>query len=592
MKAPTPESDSAHEAGFTFGEFRLEPDGTLLREDVQVHLPAKELAALRLLLQHAGQIVTPEQLRKALWSGVHVTADSVPRCISSLRARLEADECIQTVYKQGYRLTWAVERYGGAATKDLPRLAIVPFGCGPNVPEHLGHAVAEEATARLTALTPPVFAMVARDSVFTLAKKQSALQVGETLKADLVLTGTVQALPAHFRLRAEMVRVKDGTQTWVEDVLVARERAGGLEGELVERLVFRAGGSRAQTGAGEDVAVNAQAYDLFLRGRYEWQSLERQRMQEGIRHLRRAAELDGGLAQARVELVRACVAQELFGYMTPRVAADEVRSVAAGFAEGSAEREAALPALGWMAFHVDRDVAAALGYFEAAARTAPDSWRSRLGALFAAGRHRFDESAELLLEALEADPCSAWVNGALAWTYHLGGRAAESRAQIERCLELCPDHTAARLWGGMILAYQGETRWAVELTSELARHAPQFDMAMAAHAYALARAGEREKAEEWLERLEWLGHERYVMRSFAAAAWLAAGNREQAIAELKAADEDRCPWFLQLLADPRLEALEGDAEFAAMRARAEAMESGAERAEAGAPAGAEAADCA
>jgi TolB-like protein len=82
--------------------------------------------------------------------------------------------------------------------------------------------------------------VLARDSVFTLAARGlTAQQVGETLKADLVLTGTLRNLPAHFRLRAEMIRVEDGTQLWVEDVLVPQSRIAGLESELIERLVFR-----------------------------------------------------------------------------------------------------------------------------------------------------------------------------------------------------------------------------------------------------------------------------------------------------------------------------------------------------------------
>ena len=66
-----------------------------------------------------------------------------------------------------------------------------------------------------------------------------AQQIGETLKADLVLTGSLRALPAHFRLRAEMILVQDGTQIWVEDLLVDRSRFAGLESELVNRLTFR-----------------------------------------------------------------------------------------------------------------------------------------------------------------------------------------------------------------------------------------------------------------------------------------------------------------------------------------------------------------
>src|SRR5689334_6864395 len=98
------------DSGFTFGNLRLEPDGTLLRGEESIHLAPKELAALRVLLTHPGHIVTPAQLKQSLWPDVHVTADSVPRCISSLRARLGSEANIRTIYKRGYRFESAVHR--------------------------------------------------------------------------------------------------------------------------------------------------------------------------------------------------------------------------------------------------------------------------------------------------------------------------------------------------------------------------------------------------------------------------------------------------------------------------------------------------
>ena len=148
---------------FSFGEFRLEADGTLLRGDAVVHLPPRELAALRFLAAHAGQIVTPLQLREALWGDVHVTEDSVPRCVSSLRARLGPEDCIQTVYKRGYRFSAEVRRHDSQTADGLPRLAVLPFENGFNIPEHLGQAIAEEAIARLTAAPRPIASMLARD---------------------------------------------------------------------------------------------------------------------------------------------------------------------------------------------------------------------------------------------------------------------------------------------------------------------------------------------------------------------------------------------------------------------------------------------
>src|ERR1700678_1584844 len=87
--------NGAEESALVFAGFRLNPDGSLFRGETLLHLPPRELSALRMLLANAGQIVTPSQLKQALWGDIHVTADSVPKCLSSLRTRLQPDNCIQ-----------------------------------------------------------------------------------------------------------------------------------------------------------------------------------------------------------------------------------------------------------------------------------------------------------------------------------------------------------------------------------------------------------------------------------------------------------------------------------------------------------------
>ncbi len=228
------------EPAFTFGELRLEPDGSLFRADEAIHLPPRELAALRILLKQAGRIVTPAQLKEALWGDVHVTPDSLLRCISSLRARLGPEDWIETFYKRGYRISAAVRRIDRRTAHELPRLALVPFACGVNVPAHLGQSLAEETTALLTARGAGMFNVLARDSVFTLASRGlTAQQIGESLRADFVLAGTLRCLPLHLRLRAEMGRVVEGTQIWVEDLLVHRDKINRIPLELLLRVAHR-----------------------------------------------------------------------------------------------------------------------------------------------------------------------------------------------------------------------------------------------------------------------------------------------------------------------------------------------------------------
>ncbi len=255
-------SSASLQPAFAFADFRLDPDGTLYRGESIVHLAPKELAALRLLMESAGRVVTAAQIKQGLWGEVHVTGDSVLHCISSLRARLGPEERILTVYKRGYRFTAPVRRVPAEESR-LPRVAVVPFDCAPGVPREMGELIAEETLASLTISAASVISVLARDSAFALARKGlTAQQVGESLHADLVLSGTLRALPAHLRVRAEVVRVNDGAQIWVEDLFLGSDPAAPVQPLLAARIASRLGGQLKTaappllSGNGDDAQVN------------------------------------------------------------------------------------------------------------------------------------------------------------------------------------------------------------------------------------------------------------------------------------------------------------------------------------------------
>jgi DNA-binding winged helix-turn-helix (wHTH) protein/tetratricopeptide (TPR) repeat protein len=560
------------EPEFSFGSFTLWPDGSLFRGQAQIHLPPKELGALRFLLTHAGQVVTSAQLKQALWGDVHVTSDSVPRCVSSLRARLEPEQCIQTIYKRGYRLTGLVRRPGPLSPTPW-RLVVMPFASGHNVAEHLGPSIADEVTTRLTATAPAWLSVLARDSVFTLARRDlTAVQVGEALQADLVLAGTLTAMPTHYRLRVEMIRVQDGTQIWVEDMLAGHGQILELESELVQQLLFRLEGEWLPDLplAGDPTRPNA--HEIYLRGHYEWQTHEQRQMQDAMQFLIQATELDPSLVSAKLDMAHLAVTQELYGFLSPHGAAKQVYQIRDSISDIQGEAPALLPILGWLKFHVDRDLDGALDLFSASADLGHDPSTTRLRAMFALSRHRFDEALAWLQPALLIDPFAPWLHAQLAWTWHLAGEREKSVEAIEKAMSLFPDHEATQLCGALVLAFNGQAERGASLAQETARRAPYFDVAAAIHAYALACAGHRDEAYGVLERLQWLSRERFVLRAFTAAAFVALGALDEAVAELRAADDARCPWFFQMLSDPRLEPLHQIPEFQEMRAALENMD--------------------
>jgi len=580
MKSPASSYLAPSQSGFSFGTFRLDLDGTLWRAETALHLPPKELAALRLFIHNAGRIVTPLQLRQSLWGDTYVSADSLLKCISSLRARLEPENFIQTVYKRGYRFSAEIHRQHTQPNQHLLRLAVMPFVTGFTVPDYLGPNLAEETMARLTRLPQPIVAVIARDSVFVLAgRNYTAQQVGEALHADLVLTGTLRAVGNQFRLRAEMVRTQDGIQIWVEDMLVPQCRIAGLETELVDKLLLRLSTSDilaelSIAAAAEQDATprNREAYELFLRGHHEWQTMQRHRMQDALQYLQKAAELDPNLTAARVDMLNVCTAQALYGFMAPKVSVDLIRSTIESPPRQAHPPDAILPVMGWVSFHYDRDLPAALEFFERSAHLPHDLWTTHLRTMIALSRQRFDEALAVLTGAIREDPYSPWLHARLAWAYHLAGENKQSIDQIRHSIGLFPQHEGISFYGSMILAYNGEAQEASRLAHELAENYAYFDLGAAVHAYTLVCAGKPDEARVKLERLQWLSRERFVLNSFFPAIHVALGDNQAALAELRTAAEARCPWFFQILADPRLKPLHGDPEFTKLQSILQGME--------------------
>lgn len=559
-------------------------DGTLLRGETVLELPAEEMALLRALLMRSCEVVSASELNRTLWGDAHASGRRLTEYLASLRKLLLPADCIENVYRRGYRISAFAERVGSRAARSLPRLAILPFSAGYDVPEYLGMAVAEQAMEQLRNVYPAVASIVARDSVHTLARRGLAgPEIGRMLDAELLLKGQLLATPGRHRLRAEMIRVEDGAPLWTEDLVVQRECVAQLAGELVDRVRSRLhGGSvhlAVQAGAESGPAITGktsqaqrEARDLFLRARYDWRSMERHRMQDAMGRLLRAVELDPALTAARVDLAQLSILQCIYGYLSPRIASAAVRRAAAGIPELNEQAEGLLPALGWMEFHIDRDARSALRLMARSEGLPYDATNTRARGWVLLSRKRFGEAIELLRAAIQLDPWSPWLQAALAWALHLAGEREASVSQIRKVVDLFPDYDNSLFFAAMILGYNGEAGSAVEAAKTLVGRSSHYDLAISAHAYALACAGRREEARNLLERLQWLSRERFVLNTLSAATHVALGEADAAIAELRAADETRCPWFFPMLADPRLEPLRGRPEFAAFEASLAAME--------------------
>lgn len=105
-------------ATYTFGPFRLDGERmTLSREGVGITTTPRVVAALLYLVEHAGELVSREEMLRALWPGRVAEEANLSQAISAVRKALaangDATEWILTVPGRGYRFIGHVEQEQG-----------------------------------------------------------------------------------------------------------------------------------------------------------------------------------------------------------------------------------------------------------------------------------------------------------------------------------------------------------------------------------------------------------------------------------------------------------------------------------------------
>src|SRR5215831_15803049 len=184
-----------------FGSFTLDLNRLCLRgPSGQVDLRPKSFEVLRFLAEHAGRVVTKDELTKAVWRDVIVTDDSLPVCISEVRRALgdKHQQIVKTVPKRGYLMDVTVSATGAPEAPPLslpnkPSLAVLPFTnmSGDPEQEYFADGMVEEITTGLSRLS--CLFVIARNSSFTYkGRAVDVKQVGRELGVRYLLEGSVR----------------------------------------------------------------------------------------------------------------------------------------------------------------------------------------------------------------------------------------------------------------------------------------------------------------------------------------------------------------------------------------------------------------
>jgi DNA-binding winged helix-turn-helix (wHTH) protein/TolB-like protein len=259
----------------------------LWRDGVAVRLQAQPSQALALLIAHAGEVVTRDQLRQALW-GEETFVDfdrSLNFCIGQIRTALgdsaESPRFVRTLPKRGYQfiapVTVAPVSVAAVATappavassfarRFLPITALVgtalvvglvwsQLRTKPVEPAmtvavlrfdnetgdaaflRLADALTDSVVGEMTVAGAERYAVIGNASVLRGPREgRDLLAIGSSLKAGYVVMGQVQRDAAGLRILAHLIRLPDQKHVWVVRQESTSEQAESGQSVLARRI--------------------------------------------------------------------------------------------------------------------------------------------------------------------------------------------------------------------------------------------------------------------------------------------------------------------------------------------------------------------
>jgi len=450
---------------------------------------------------------------------------------------------------------------GGGVIDSLAVLPFVNTSADPNT-EYLSDGITESVIDDLAQL--PSLRVMARGTVFRYkGKKNDPLKIGRDLSVRAVLSGRLVQRGNAVVVQAELIDVENGSRLWggqyshkMADVFALQE---DLSSEISERLRLRLTGEEKQR-LTKRYTENAEAYQLYLKGRYFWNKGTEEGAKKAIECFQQAIEKDPGYALAYSWLAGAYDTLAGFGWLPPREAIPKSRAAALKALEIDDRQAIAHAELGYISFSYDYDWPAAGKHYARAIALTPSATLFTYAVyLTALGRH--DEALAEAKRSLQIDPLAPMHNFRLARALYMARRYDEAIEQCKQMLEMDPSYPLAHWQLGQLYVEKGMYREALselETDKVLTHGSPP---ALAYLGNVLARAGERSRALQALEELKAVSKQKYAYSPGFARIYTGLGDKDQAFAWLEKAYEERATPLYWLKVDPIWDPLRSDPRF-------------------------------
>jgi TolB-like protein/tetratricopeptide (TPR) repeat protein len=331
----------------------------------------------------------------------------------------------------------------------ISTVAVLPFVNISHDPkdEYFSDGIRDELAHALARL--PSLRVAGRSSSYAYKGKETAAQeIGRRLQVAGVVAGTVRRFGDRLRVTAELTGTSDGLVLWSDRYESSAKDVFQVQDEftraIVAALAPSLGGPEPATLAQSSRGtMDAEAYDLYLRGHYFWARRGAENLSRATDYFRRAIARDSTFARAYAGLALVnSVASYYFGISGDSAYALTLPPAARALALDASSGEAQL-ALGTALFHAGRFEEAKKRYRAGLAAEPRNAFGHMWygDALFATGYKR--EALEEHEMSTIIDPLSAVLASSRAEALYVAHQFPEAMAVARRGVELDSSYTSA-----------------------------------------------------------------------------------------------------------------------------------------------------
>lgn len=392
---------------------------------------------------------------------------------------------------------------------------------------------------------------------------QDPLTAGREMGVDAVLESTLQKSTDEVRVTARLLRVRDGVAVWSYRADEPDSNLLSLQNLLSEKvaasLVSKLSNEQREL-MGRHHTENAEAYQLYLKGRFFFEKVTPDGVRKSIGYFQEAIDKDPNFALAYSGL---CASYTLFGHLRvlrPEEAFPAAKAALARALELDGSLSEAHSQSGFISLHYDYDWARADKEFERAIELNPDSPMAHHGrAFYLAAMGRTDETLVEIRRALDLDPVSLHLNSDAGLLLFYARRDDDAISQLRKTLEMGPDFALAARYLARVYEHKHLDKLAV---AEYQRSAGLLGVTDARSAKAFAVSGLAGYYRFELDRLKKQIKERYVPAFDLARIYAVLGDRDRAIEWLGKGIEERNYAMPFLKVDPDFDNVRSDPRFA------------------------------